>query len=336
MIPRHEHPRPQFERESWQNLNGAWNFAFDFGDSGIERKMYENGEFPLQITVPFCPESELSGVGYRDFMPAVWYRRTVALKKGGDRVLLHFGAVDYECRVWVNGQPMGEHRGGYASFTFDITDAVRDGENAIVVCARDDVRSGLQPAGKQSALYHSHECDYTRTTGIWQTVWLEFVPQTYLKRCTVITDDLNPQAAVTVALEGSSVGKTVRLSASYEGKPMGTAQAACTGASTSLSLPLSELHLWEAGHGRLYDLTLELLEGETVIDRAQSYFGMRSVTIDGDRILINHRPVFQRLVLDQGFYPDGIYTAPDDAARRTIALAARLGTAAMDGREMDA
>ena len=186
MIPRSEYPRPQFVREDWINLNGKWEFAFDFGDSGMDRKMFENGEFSQEITVPFCPESELSGIGYKDFIPAVWYRKMVAVAKKNGRILLHFGAVDYECHVWVNGQKVGTHRGGYASFTFDITKAAKDGENEIVVCARDDVRSGLQPGGKQSVQHDSNGCDYTRTTGIWQTVWLEFVPQTYLKHCHVV------------------------------------------------------------------------------------------------------------------------------------------------------
>ena len=321
MIPRSEYPRPQFVREDWINLNGKWEFAFDFGDSGMDRKMFENGEFSQEITVPFCPESELSGIGYKDFIPAVWYRKMVAVAKKNGRILLHFGAVDYECHVWVNGQKVGTHRGGYASFTFDITKAAKDGENEIVVCARDDVRSGLQPGGKQSVQHDSNGCDYTRTTGIWQTVWLEFVPQTYLKHCHVVSDDLNPQAVVTTSVEGFSVGKTLRLSASYEGKVMGSAQVPVTGASTTATLSLAEMHLWEAGQGRLYDLSLELLDGETVIDSVQSYFGMRSITIEGDRMLLNHKPVFQRLVLDQGFYPDGIYTAPtDEALKRDIQL----------------
>ena len=241
MIPRSEYPRPQYVRKNWMNLNGTWDFAFDFGDSGINRRMFENGEFPQQITVPFCPESELSGIGYKDFMNAVWYRKCVSFSKNGGRVLLHFGAVDYECHVWVNQTKVGEHRGGYSSFTFDITEAAQDGENEIIVCARDDARSRLQPAGKQSDLYYSYACDYTRTTGIWQTVWLEFVPQTYLKHCHVVSDDLNPQAVVTTAVEGTAAGKTLRLTASYEGKPMGSAQVLVTGASTTAAVPLAEM-----------------------------------------------------------------------------------------------
>lgn len=153
-IPRMEHPRPQMQRADWQNLNGEWDFAFDFGRSGV---------------------------GFRDFIPAVWYLRTFRLTEEQRKglILLHFGAVDYGCRVWVNGKEAGEHKGGYVSFTFDITGLVETGENRITVYAWDDLRSGRQCKGKQSGVYQSVGCDYTRTTGIWQTVWLEFVPRTY-------------------------------------------------------------------------------------------------------------------------------------------------------------
>ena len=183
-MPRPEHPKPQMQRESWLNLNGQWDFSFDFGNSGIERKFFERKELDQKILVPFCPESDLSGIGYKDFIPAVWYLRKVELTKEQleGRVRLHFGAVDYECRVWVNGQAAGSHKGGYASFVFDITKYVNAGENVIVVYAADNNRSGLQCKGKQSSLYHSHGCDYTRTTGIWQTVWMEFVPENYIEK----------------------------------------------------------------------------------------------------------------------------------------------------------
>lgn len=174
-MPRPEHPQPQMERENWVNLNGEWDFAFDFGNSGIDRKFYERTALDQKIIVPFCPESDLSGIGYKDFMSAVWYQKTVTLTEEqlAGRVLLHFGAVDYECHVWVNGKKAGEHKGGYTSFCFDITELAAEGDNNLIVYAKDDVRSGDQPKGKQSGLFYSHACDYTRTTGIWQTVWID-------------------------------------------------------------------------------------------------------------------------------------------------------------------
>ena len=181
-IPRAEYPRPQFVREKWMNLNGQWQFEIDNGRSGESRGMHEEGyTLKEEITVPFCPESKLSGLEYKDFMYGVWYKRKVNLQKHDGRTVLHFGAVDYACKAFVNGVLVGEHKGGYISFEFDITDAVREGENEITLFATDDTRDRLIPSGKQSPKYESHGCVYTRTTGIWQTVWLEFTPKSYVK-----------------------------------------------------------------------------------------------------------------------------------------------------------
>ena len=174
-VPRPEYPRPQLVRENWMNLNGEWQFEADNSRIGMERAFYQREELNGKIIVPFCPESRLSGVENVDFMNAVWYRREVELPEAwtGKQILLHFGAVDYAARVYVNGSLAGTHRGGYTPFCFNITAYLRPGKNSIVVYAEDDVRSGNQPAGKQSGKYASAGCYYTRTTGIWQTVWLE-------------------------------------------------------------------------------------------------------------------------------------------------------------------
>lgn len=307
-IPRCEHPKPQMQRENWMNLNGEWDFAFDFGNSGIARKMFEEERLDKKITVPFCPESELSGIGYKDFIPAVWYLRTFELtdsqRKG--RVLLHFGAVDYECRVWINGKEAGVHKGGYASFRFDITDLTVTGENRVTVYAFDDQRSGKQCRGKQSGLFRSFGCEYTRTTGIWQTVWLEFVPSGYIEKVQLYPNIADASLTVKVHTKGSGI---LRGEAYYENRLCGSSEAEIASGNGFLKINLSELHLWEAGKGRLYDLKLYFGE-----DAVSSYFGMREICIDGEKVLLNGRAVFQRLVLDQGFYPDGIYTAPSDEA----------------------
>jgi len=308
MIYRTEHPKPQFQRDSWMNLNGSWDFEMDPGRSGEAREMFsETAAYTRTINVPFCMESALSGVAYTDFMPAVWYRRNVTVTEAqlAGRVILHFGAVDYRAVVYVNGTQVGEHRGGYVSFSFDVTETMKAGENVIAVYAEDDSRDGLIPSGKQCMRYASRGCYYTRTTGIWQTVWLEFVPKTYIKKTKYVTDCENGILTVTAELAGSGL---LKAEAFYEGKAVGSASVASLGGSTNLTLQLSEIHLWEPGHGRLYDLVLTYGE-----DRVQSYFGLRTVTLDGYRFLINGQPVFQRLILDQGFYPDGIYTAPSDA-----------------------
>ncbi len=182
-IPRPEYPNPQFARADWMNLNGTWQFEMDPGRSGEDRKLYEADSLSGEIVVPFCPESKLSGVGYTDFIPAVWYRRTVSIPadKLSGRVFLHFGAVDYEAVIYVNGKEVGSHKGGYVHFSFDVTGFVHAGENVIAVYASDDARDGLIASGKQCFRYASMGCHYTRTTGIWQTVWLEFTPKDYVR-----------------------------------------------------------------------------------------------------------------------------------------------------------
>ncbi|MDE7297812.1 MAG: beta-galactosidase [Lachnospiraceae bacterium] len=314
-IPRPEHPFPQMERAEWQNLNGEWDFAFDFGRSGRDRHFYENGKYEGKIVVPFCPESSLSDIGYRDFIPCAWYRRFFGITGEQLRgtVLLHFGAVDYLAVVYVNGRQAGAHRGGYSSFTFDITEYLKAGSNELVVCAEDDNRSGRQPRGKQSAAYASSGCDYTRTTGIWQTVWLEFVPKNYIRSVRYYPDVEGGILNIEASLTGT--GKLC-VDAYYEGRACGRCEAVVgkTGCGTvRMALQLNEIHLWEAGCGRLYDLEFTF-SGEGFCDKVKSYAGLREVRLDGRRFLLNGKPVFQRTVLDQGFYPDGIYTAPTEEA----------------------
>ncbi len=319
MNPRNEHPNPQFVRKNWQNLNGEWDFAFDFGKSGRERGLAEGNGFDKKITVPFCPESELSGIGCKDFISCVWYKRTVTLDKAQTEgsVLLRIGACDYLAEVFVNGVSVGTHKGGYSSFSFDITRFVKEGENTLVICAEDNVFPGMQGSGKQSPKYHSFGCFYTRTTGIWQTVYLEFAPKARIEKFRVIPDIDN--CLVTVSGVVSCPG-SIGIEAFYEGRPVGSVTRKC-GKVFSAELPLSELHLWEAGCGNLYDMTLTFGE-----DTVSTYFGMRSVELNETAFLLNHKPLFMRLVLDQGFYPDGIYTAKDEATLvRDIELSLAAG-----------
>ncbi len=307
-LPRPEHPFPQMERKNWRNLNGEWQFEFDFGSSGIERKVYEKKSLKDKIIIPFCPESKLSGVNYKDFIPAVWYKRTLEITeeelKG--RALLHFGAVDYECHVYVNGKEAGVHKGGYASFQFDITEYLVEGDNDLTVYARDDTRSGLQPRGKQSGSYYSAGCDYTRTTGIWQTVWIEFVPKQYIKNVKYYPNISEGQLHITGTVAGTG---TFTAAAVFQGRKCGEVSIHADNGNIQATLKLSEIHLWELGEGNLYDLELTFHE-----DRVQSYFGLREVKLDNMKFYLNGKSVFQRLVLDQGFYPDGIYTAPNEEA----------------------
>ena len=319
-IYRQEHPNPQWERSQWRNLNGEWEFDFDFGRTAIDRKLYEGGSLPKKINVPFCPESELSGIGYKDFIPEVCYRKVITLNKqeAEKTVILHFGAVDYESFIYVNGQLAKTHVGGYSSFEIDITGYIHEGENVIFVIAKDDVRNGHQPAGKQSDRFESYGCLYTRTTGIWQTVWLEFVPKAYIKEAKFYPDIDNK----TLTIIGKVCGfEELCAKATFEGKAMGDAKIKVNNSVFTMQIKLDELHLWELGCGRLYDL--ELTFGE---DKVMSYFGMRSVRLDGMKFMLNNKSVFQRLVLDQGYYPDGIYTAKsDECLKKDIELSMNLG-----------
>lgn len=318
-LPRPEYPRPQFVRERWLNLNGPWQFEIDHGDSGEARGLRDR---PLQqtITAPFCPESQLSGIGCTDFMLAVWYRRAARIPDdwAGQRILLHFQACDYDTTVWVNGREVGRHRGGFSPFACDLTGAVEPGQEAtIVVRARDDWR-GPKARGKQSDRYENHGCLYTRTTGIWQTVWLEPVPQVHLRRPRIVPDAANAAFHVTLPISNNRPGWRVRATLLDGGETIASAEASAAldlAPQLTLAVPADRVKLWGPGQPNLYGLTLELLDDAgRVVDHATSYAGLRSVAIDGKAILINGEPVFQRLVLDQGYYPDGIMTAPSDAA----------------------
>lgn len=329
--PRNEYPRPQFLRNAWLCLNGQWQFEIDHGDSGFERGLVQR-DLTGRITVPFCPESSLSGIGNTDYMAAVWYRREVTIPRewAGQNVRLHFQAVDYDATVWVNGHEAGRHRGGFTPFSIDLTNHAKPGETfTLVLRARDDHRES-KPKGKQSHLFHNAGCHYTRTTGIWQTVWLEPVPaQARLERPRITPDVgrgclhiLQPITGKRAGLTFLAVLRDERGTIAQEDVPAASDLAA----SLTLAIPPERRKLWELGNPHLYAIDLLLLDGKTVIDRAESYAGLRSVTIDGQAILINGKPVFQRLVLDQGFYPDGIFTAPnDEALRRDVELSIEVG-----------
>jgi beta-galactosidase/beta-glucuronidase len=329
-LPRAEHPRPQWVRDDWLNLNGEWEFEEDPLLRGEGEGWVSERRLAGRIIVPFAPESRLSGIGKTDFMPCVWYRRAFALPEGwaGKTVLLHFGAVDYAATVWMNGKLAGRHQGGYSSFSFDITSLLCAGENELVVRALDDTRSPLQASGKQSDKPESYGCMYTRTTGIWQTVWLEAVPQAHLKPARLIPDLVAdpPRLLIVAPVSEAGIGLTIEAVARADGAEVARASAPVSIDGACLSLELPDARLWSPDDPFLYDLEVRLLDGDAVVDRVTSYFGMRHISLDGPAIRLNGRPLFQRLVLDQGYYPDGIYTAPsDEALRRDIELSQAMG-----------
>jgi beta-galactosidase/beta-glucuronidase len=314
-------------RPDWLSLNGEWEFEEDRDLSGLDRGLCCGHPLSGRIVVPFAPESRLSGLGKTEFMPAVWYRRTFRPPdEWQGRRVLHFGAVDYETTVWVNGRLGGSHRGGYSPFEFDITPHLRDGDNELVVRAIDDTGSALQPSGKQSERPESYGCLYTRTTGIWQTVWLEAAPAVRLERARFLPDVQRSRLSVVVQTTDAASDHVVIAVARAEGAEVAKVGADVQGGAAALDLDLGEARAWSPDDPFLYDLELHLTAGDSLVDRVESYFGMRQIDLESPAILLNGRPLFQRLVLDQGYYPDGIYTAPDDdALRRDIDLSQAMG-----------
>ena len=325
-VPRPEHPFPQMVRAEWLNLNGVWEFA---ETDDAQANFVNRPKWPDTIVVPFCRESKLSGLARKGFIKNVWYRRTFRKPDAwkSPRVRLHVGACDWRTTVWINAQEAGRHTGGSSPITFDITDRLKPGDNVVVVHAFDDTRSGLQASGKQAHSLQSEGCVYTRTTGIWQTVWLEGVGSTYLGDVRMTADPANGRLLLQTEVTGPCAGLRVEAVATTAGRPAGRAVAPADWRNGQLVLPLSEKHLWSPSDPFLYDLKLRLIApGGRVVDEVDSYCGLRDVTISGAAILVNGRAIFQRTVLDQGFYPDGIWTAPTDAAlRRDIELSQAVG-----------
>lgn len=326
-IPRPEHPRPQFQRKTWLNLNGLWEFEIDNEKSCSEKGILSKKKLDKEIIVPFCPESKLSGIEHTDFMHCVWYAKDFEMPEQWhkNRILLHFGAVDYKTQIWINGEYVGQHTGGYTSFYFDITDKLHQ-HNRIMIRVEDDVRSADQPSGKQSQSFLSSGCMYTRTTGIWQTVWLEAVGQNYLKNIKLYPDIQNTGIGINLFPYKVINNCICRLTAYYHEKCVGRAEVTLSSTSPYVYISLTEKHLWELGQGRLYDLKLELIENEQVIDTVYSYFGLRDIALDDKAFYLNGKKIFGRWVLDQGYYPEGIYTAPsDEALKNDILYGLQLG-----------
>ncbi|HZJ57199.1 MAG TPA: glycoside hydrolase family 2 TIM barrel-domain containing protein [Clostridia bacterium] len=326
-IPRPEYPRPQFVREnSWINLNGEWDFSF------------EEDIFDRKITVPYAYQTKLSGINIQDFHDIVWYRKNFDLPKQteGQRIILHFGAVDYESDVWVNGQHAVNHIGGHIGFSVEITDLIRDGKNEIILRAKDDTLDLEMPRGKQYWKERSEGIFYTRTTGIWQTVWIEAVPHSYLKRVWM-TPDLDDSALdIEYEIEGSIRDKLLKAIIGYKGikiaeyglqevRNRGIFRAAID-RQTLLEAGLHEDMQWTPENPRLFDINFYICEDDKVIDEVSSYFGMRKVSIVDGKFMLNNRPYYQKLVLDQGYWGDSLLTAPDDGDFvKDIHLAKEMG-----------
>ncbi|HVF44550.1 MAG TPA: glycoside hydrolase family 2 TIM barrel-domain containing protein [Pyrinomonadaceae bacterium] len=321
-VPRAEVPRPDFVRADWQTLNGRWEFEFDDSGVGLSERWYAPASakrFTKSINVPFAFQSKLSGVGDTSFHDVVWYRRPLRLPdtyaRAGRRVLLKFGAVDYEADVWVNGEHAGSHRGGNVGFALDVTDYLKAGENAVVVRAFDPSTDRTLPRGKQYWEPKSEAIWYTRTTGIWQPVWVESVEAAYVDRLKVTPDVDNSQVSIEAVLNRLAPGAKLRTTVKLGGKIQAQSDVSCTSARPLAVHRLNGQRLWAPWEPTLYDLTVELVGADgRVVDRVESYFGQRKVSTHEGRVYLNNYPYFLRLVLDQGYWPDGLLTPPTDEA----------------------
>ena len=333
-ILRNEHPRPDRVRENWCTLNGQWQFAFDPSNAGRREKWYRTLPATHQIEVPFCYQSKLSGIDNREHCDVVWYERSFTVPAGmAARRLLHFGAVDYKADVWLDGQYLGGHEGGYTPFTFDVTDLTEAGIEHTLTVRCEDRLDFDQPRGKQSYRPEAWGCWYTPVTGIWQSVWLEGVGEYYPIDFRLTPCIERGSLKVEITLNELPANGSVRLSASMDGKPAARQEIAVTSdryVQTELFLrhdeTLEGFRLWRPDDPALYDLRIETLEDGAIADQVDTYFGMRKIEIIRGCVTLNNSPLYQRLVLDQGYWPDGLLTAPsDDALRRDVELTLAMG-----------
>ena len=343
------HPRPTLTRERWTDLTGTWGFAHDDADLGCDQGWHDRSDvFDRTIVVPFPPESPASGIGDTGFHPVVWYRRTFRTEEAGlqpgERLLLHFGAVDYRASVWVNGTLVVTHEGGHTPFTADVTAALRpDGEQVVVVRAEDLPQDLTQPRGKQDWQERPHEIWYERTTGIWQPVWLEPVPAVRIDQVSWTPDLSRSVLRVRVSLAGSAARTQplrVGLRLTLHGEVVADDVYAVTGGVLQRDLPLDgarihfdvERYLWTPEHPNLLQAELTLLgraedaPGEQVLDSVASYCGLRSISAKGGRFLLNGRAYVLRMVLAQNYWPQSHLAAPSpEALRREVELVKELG-----------
>ena len=315
-IPRPEYPRPQFERADWINLNGTWSYEFDFGRSGIDRGLHESTGFANDITVPFVPESKLSGVGYTDFIESMFYHRklTVPAAWKGKRVMLNFGAVDFIAEIFINGRKVFRHVGGSTPFAVDITNEIEYGaECDLVVGVTDELRRYTQGAGKQSPKYHSHSCVYTRSTGIWQTVDIEACGVCGIESCRITPDFDGGRFVFAPRFYEVRRGYTFEVEIFDGAAKCGYAKCrAAQGAGVEITL--NDPKSWSPESPFLYDIVFTVRDEKGDIhDTVRSYAGLRKIHIEGSKIYLNNEELYLRQVLDQGFWPESLWTAPCDA-----------------------
>ncbi|MCL2043072.1 MAG: beta galactosidase jelly roll domain-containing protein [Treponema sp.] len=319
------YPRPQFvrDRQSWENLDGPWDFSFDDKNEGIAKKWFNTFPAGREIIVPFCHESPASGIGDSSRHDVVWYRKTLTLhprQKQGSRVILHFEGSDYHTKLWVNGSFAGSHDGAYARFSFDITSYVKPGNNTLTVRAEDSPDIS-QPRGKQRWKNESYGCWYVQTTGIWKTVWLEYVNPSHI--ASVKMTPFPSRGILDIEAEIESPCEDMELEVQISFKDLMVTKLTADAGAKRLCLSAGVfstavcewgLHTWSPGNPNLYDISFTLKKSGKIIDQVLSYFGMREIRIDGRYILLNGHPLYQRLILDQGYWKDSHLTPPGEQA----------------------
>ncbi len=324
-IPRNEYPRPQFVREEWLSLNGEWEFSFD------------TDRFDKRIIVPYVYQSKLSGIGITEPHEVVWYRKKINLPKemSGKEIILHFGAVDYSCKLWVNDIFITEHIGGHMSFEVNITSALREEENVIVLEITDEPYNLEIPRGKQYWKEDSEGIFYTRSTGIWQSVWIEAVDEIHLARVFLTPDLDNVQLGVQYELS-SDRATSLRTEIYYKKELMAVNTTALLRKEGNFRVSLDQQLLkdwnvqedltWTPEAPRLFDVKFVVYEEEREADIVSSYFGLRKVSIENGKFLLNNRPYYQKLLLDQGYWEESLLTAPTDGDFiKDIELAKSMG-----------
>lgn len=324
-----DYPRPQFVRDNWENLNGTWDFGFDDENCGEKDKWFESFPGTQKIQVPFTYETKLSGIQDETRHDNVWYHRTITVDGGklkDNRFFIHFEGSDFHTKLWVNGQYAGDHKGGYSRFSFDITELLKDGENTLTVKAEDSFDM-QQPRGKQRWIDENFGCWYVQTTGIWKTVWTEYVPNIRLDKVKM-TPNLHESALeleYEVEAPESVLGESLMVVAavSFADTLISKTMSVITSNHTAVKVDVFHrgknglewgVRTWSPESPDLYDISFQVVKDGTVVDSIDSYFAMREIRIDGPNILLNGHPLYQRLILDQGYWKDSHLTPPSEEA----------------------
>ena len=336
MIPRSEYPRPDRVRQDWLCLNGQWDFAFDEKNVGLYEDWMNRRSLDTEITVPFVYQCELSGINDVRHSDYIWYHRTFNIPESfdGKRVMLHFEAVDYKAKIWINGSFVGEHEGGYTPFAFDITHIVKDRSATYDLTVRCEDKLDTEiPRGKQSFRPEPFSCWYTPSSGIWQSVWLEAVGMKYIEDIRITPDVDNNCFRIETMLSEIPENGSLKINVLNSGNFITGIELSVTTRRVENTVHFPHNHtnldgvlLWAPDTPNLYDLDITLCENGEAVDKLSSYFGMRKIQCEGGRIYINNRELYQRLILDQGYWPDGLLTAPsDEALKRDLELTLKLG-----------